>query len=224
MACIVNTRRSTMTSRNPTPFRAFARFALAAGACAAAAALWAGTRPEQGLLLDAQSWQDEVVAGSTGAWPEEGWYRLVVQDKGVDVRAVKPGERGMQSADALFFRMKGALLKTGLRSSYRHLEVLETPRLGRHHELAMGGMRFSLRVEEIAAGVQYAIGYEGKTYTYLLAPQGASTSVRAVADLDGDGRPDFLVDVAEQSTFLLLSTQAMPGPNLPTAELPAHGC
>ena len=93
-------------TRRPTPLRALARFALAAGACAAAAALWAGNRPEQGLLLDAQTWQDEVVTASTGPWPENGWYRLVVQDQGVDVRAVKPGERGMQPADALFFRMK----------------------------------------------------------------------------------------------------------------------
>jgi hypothetical protein len=223
MACIANPRRSTMT-RRPTTFRALARFALAAGACAAAAALWAGNRPEQGLLLDAQTWQDEVVTASTGPWPENGWYRLVVQDKGVDVRAVKPGERGMQPADALFFRMKDTELTPGLRPSYRHLEVLETPRLGRHHELAMGGMRFSLRVEEVAAGVQYAVGYGGQTYTYLLGPQGARTSVRAVADLDGDRRPDFLVEVEDQATFLLLSTRAQPGPNLPTAELPAHGC
>lgn len=212
-----------MTCR-PTTFRALARFALAVGACAAAAALWAGSRPEQGLLLDAQTWQDEVASASTGPWPGNGWYRLVVQEQGVDVRAVKPTERGMQPADALYFRMKDTALKAGLRPSYRHLEVLETPRLGRHHELAMGGMRFSLRVEEVAAGVQYAVGYEGRTYTYLLGPQGARTSVRAVADLDGDRRPDFLVEVEDQATFLLLSTRAQPGPNLPTAELPAHGC
>jgi hypothetical protein len=223
MACIVNARRSTMTSRNPT-VRALARFALAAAASAAAAALWAGNRPEQGLLLDAQSWQDEVVAASTGPWVADGWFRLLPREKGIEVRAVTPGERGAVPADALFFRMKDTVLQQGLRPSYRHLEVLERPRLGRDHELAMRGIRFSLRVEEVPAGVQYAVGYGGQTYTYLLGPVGARTSVRAVADLDGDTRPDFLVEVEDRATYLLLSTRAQPGPNLPTAELPAHGC
>jgi hypothetical protein len=166
-----------------------------------------------------------VATASTGPWPEDGWYRLVTTDQGVDVRVVKPSAHdGMVPAEALFFRLPGTTLKTGLRPSHRHLEVLQQPRLDRDHEMAVGSMRFSIRVEEAAGGVQYAIGYGGRTYTYLLGPQGASTSVRAVADLDGDSRPDFVVDVEGDTTFLLLSTGAQPGANLPTAELPAHGC
>ena len=203
--------------------RALARFALVTAAAVAAASLWAQNRPEQGLLLDAQTWQEEVMTASTGAWPADGWYRLVPQEKGIEVRAVKPADRNVVPADALFFRMKGTRLQTGLRASYRHLEVLQTPRLGRDHELTLRGNRFSLRVEEVPAGVQYAVGYGGQTYTYVMGPQGATTSVRAVADIDGDSRPDFLVDVDETATFLLLSTQAKPGPNLPTAELPFMG-
>lgn len=203
--------------------RALARFALVTAAAVAAASIWAQNRPEQGLLLDAQTWQEEVMTASTGAWPADGWYRLVPQDKGIEVRAVKPADRNAVPADALFFRMKGTRLQTGLRTSYRHLEVLQTPRLGRDHELTLRGNRFSLRVEEVPAGVQYAVGYGGQTYTYVMGPQGATTSVRAVADIDGDSRPDFLVDVDETATFLLLSTQAKPGPNLPTAELPFMG-
>lgn len=203
--------------------RALARFALVTAAAVAAASIWAQNRPEQGLLLDAQTWQEEVMTASTGAWPADGWYRLVPQEKGIEVRAVKPADRNVVPADALFFRMKGTRLQTGLRASYRHLEVLQTPRLGRDHELTLRGNRFSLRVEEVPAGVQYAVGYGGQTYTYVMGPQGATTSVRAVADIDGDSRPDFLVDVDETATFLLLSTQAKPGPNLPTAELPFMG-
>src|SRR5689334_18821667 len=76
-------RRSTMTSRKTTTFRAVARFALVAAASAAAASLWAQVRPECGLLLDAQTWREEVVTASTGPWPEEGWFRLVPRDHAV---------------------------------------------------------------------------------------------------------------------------------------------
>lgn len=211
-----------MQSR-PSLSRALVRFALVSAAALAAASLCAQHRPQQGILLDAQAWQDEVLSAGSVPWPAEGWYRLVPQERGVDVRPVKPADRQLVPAEALFFRLPGATLTPGLRGSYRHLEVLQQPRMGRDHELSLGLARFSLRVEEVPAGVQYAIGYGGQTYTYLLGPVGAQTSVRAVADLDGDRHPDFLVDVDDAATFLLLSTQARPGPNLPTAELPAHG-
>jgi hypothetical protein len=223
MASIVNARSSTMRSQKNTA-RALARFALVTAAAVAAASLWAQNRPEQGLLIDAQTWNEEVTTASTGPWPADGWYRLVPQEQGVEVRAVKPTDAATIAADALFFRLPGTTLKTGLRGSYRHLEVLRQIRLDRDHELTLGPVRFSLRVEEVGAGVQYAIGYGGQTYTYVLGPQGAQTSVLAVADLDGDRRPDFLVEVEDQATYLLLSTHAQPGANLPTAELPAHGC
>lgn len=203
-----------------TTRRALARFALVVAASATAASIWAQNRPEQGLLLDAETWQDEVVAASTGDWPGEGWYRIVAQDQGIEVRAVRTTDRTPVPADALFFRLKGATLKTGVHASYRHLEVLHQPRLGRDHEMALRGNRFSLRVEEVPAGVQYAVGYGGRTYTYIMGPKGSSTSVRSVADIDGDKHPDLVVDVEDQATFLLLSTQARPGANLPTAELP----
>lgn len=209
-----------MTSRQQTT-RALVRFALVAAAGVAAASIWAQGRPEQGLMLDAETWNEEVVTASTGPWPEDGWYRLVPTEQGVDVRAVRPSERATLPADALFFRLPGTTLKTGLRRSYRDLEVMHQ-RLGRDHELSLGAMRFSIRVEEVPAGVRYAIGYGGRSYSYVLGPQGSQTSVRAVADLDGDAKPDFVVDVHDQATFLLLSTHAQPGANLPTAELPAH--
>jgi hypothetical protein len=208
-----------MTPRSNSLFR----FAVVAAAAVAAASVWAQNRPEQGLLLDAQTWQEEVATAATGDWPADGWYRLVPQEQGVEVRAVTPAERATLAADALFFRLPGVALKTGMRPSYRHLEVLQPPRLGRDHVLSLGNGRFSLRVEDVPAGVQYVVGYGNQTYSYLLAPAGARTAVQAVADVDGDGQPDFVV-ATEDSIFLLLSTQAQPGPNLPTAELAAQGC
>lgn len=206
-----------------TTARALLRFALVAAATTAAAALWAQSRPEQGLLLDAQTWNEEVVTASTGPWPDDGWYRIVTSEDGVEVRAVKPSDRATDHVDALFFRMKGTRLKTGLRRSYRSMEVLQPPRVGTEHEMALGMTRFNIRVEEVPAGVQYAIGYGGHSYRYIVGPRGSSTSVRAVADLDGDARPDFVIDVNDGMTYLLLSTAAQAGLNLPTAELPAHG-
>jgi hypothetical protein len=204
--------------------RALVRFALVSAAGVAAASLWASARPEQGLLLDALTWEEEVVSASTGPWPEDGWYRLVPSEDGIEVAPVRPSVAAAVPRGALFFRLPGTTLKTGLRGSYRHLEVLQQPKIGREHHMTLASVRFSLQVEEVAAGVQYAVGYGGRTYTYLLGPRGSETSVRAVADLDGDAKPDFLVDVNDEMTYLLLSTRARPGQNLPTAELPAHGC
>jgi hypothetical protein len=56
----------------------------------------------------------------------------------------------------------------------------------------------------------------------MLGLPAAATKVRAVADLDGDGLPDFLVDVGDE-TYLLLSTHAQPGGNPPSAQLWAMG-
>jgi len=200
--------------------RAVLRFALVAAASAAAATLWAANRPEQGLLLDARTWQDEVAAASTGPWVADGWYRLVVRDEGVDVRPVRPSDRDTIPRDALFFRLPGTPLVTGQRPNLRALEVAQPPRLGRGHALSLAG-RFSLQVQDVPAGLRYQIAYDGRAHDYLLGPRGAGSRVRAVADLDGDGRPDFLVDVEGRATYLLLSTRAQPGPNLPAAEMPA---
>src|SRR4051794_40116266 len=95
-------RRSTMKTQ--TTRRAVARFALVAAASIAAASLWAQNRPEHGLLLDAQTWQQEVTVAAAGSWPSQGWYRLLPLEQDVEVRAVRPGERQAIPADALYFR------------------------------------------------------------------------------------------------------------------------
>jgi hypothetical protein len=223
MACIVNTRRSTMTSRNRTPLHALARFALAAGACAAAAALWAGTRPEQGLLLDAQAWQDEVVTASTGPWPEDGWYRLLVQDQGVDVRAVKPSEGGMQSAEALFFRMKGTVLKTGLRSSYGTWRCWRRRAWGATTNWRWGACASACAWRKSPPACS--------TPSAIKARPTPTCSVRRCTHQRARGRgpgrrpPPRLPGGSGGPGHLPAAvTRAQPGPNLPTAELPAHGC
>ncbi|HEX2545576.1 MAG TPA: hypothetical protein VHL79_11885 [Ramlibacter sp.] len=181
--------------------KALVQYALVAAAAVAAASVWSHARPEQGMLLDAETWQD-VASAEAGEWPQDAWYRLVPREGGIDVRAVKPGDRSGMADDALFFRLPGTALQEGLR---RNQAV------------------FQLRVQDVDAGLQVAIHYGQATYTYLLGPAGTQSSVRAVADLDGDRQPDFVVDT-DDATFLLLSTQARPGPNLPTAEMSGPGC
>lgn len=213
--------RSQITTR-----RALARFALVALASAAAASLWAQGRNSEGLLLDAHTWQEEVVAASTGRWPADGWYRLVPQDKAIDVRAVSPNDPvTVTAADALYFRLPGTELKQGRRAGYRYPAVLQQPRMGVDHELTLGASRFSLRVGYVEQGIEYAIGYGGQTYSYVLGGPGADhTVVRAIADVDGDALPDFVVDV-DDGVYLLLSTQAQPGVNQPTAHFTEEpGC
>jgi hypothetical protein len=210
-------------AKTPT-LRALRDLGLVAAASLAAASIWATGLPEEGLLLDATMWQEEVAAPSNRHWPADGWFRLVQQGRGIEVSAARPGPSEAPAADALYFRLPGTQLKPGLRASYTGT-ALQRPRLGQDYELALGPTRFSVRVESGAKGMQYAIGYGQRSYTYVLGPFDAvSTSVRAVADLDGDALPDFLIDVGEEATYLLLSTRARPGANLPTAELWAKGC
>ena len=196
---------------------ACAQFALVAVASAAAASLWAQVRPEPGLLLDAPTWRAEVVPASTGPWPEQGWFRLVPVDMAVEVRAVKPSDGlAMVAADAIYFRQRGVALKEGRHPGWRYPEVLQQPRMGVEHELSLAGQRFSLLAAYVDQGIEYTIAYGGRNYSYVLGGAGADhTVVRAIADLDGDRAPDFVIDV-DQDVYLLLSTRAHPGRNVPT--------
>jgi hypothetical protein len=212
-----------MQNSRPATARALVRFALVVAASAAAATLWAQNRPVEGYMLDARAWREEVSVPQPVPWPADGWWRLAPQDRAIEVRAVKPGDGGIVPADAFYLRLPGAALKPGARRAYPYMQVLHRPSLGADYELALGATRFSLRVENVVKGMQYTIGYGGQSYTYVLGPFDAQdTGVRAVADLDGDAQPDFLVDV-HQATYLLLSSQARPGMNLPTAELWSSG-
>jgi hypothetical protein len=213
-------------NRTPaTPLRALRDLTLLAATSIGAAALWAAGPQPEAYLLDAELWQDEVGTGAPGRWPADGWVRLLDSAQTVEVRAVKPGERPEPGAEgALYLRLPGMTLPAGLRSKYRYSAAIAQPRLGKQYELSFGSTRFSLSVESGAKGMRYDIGYGGETYSYQFGPYDASeTRIRAVVDLDGDRRPDFLIDVADQ-TYLLLSTQARPGFNPPTADLWAKGC
>jgi hypothetical protein len=216
-----------MKATTTLSLRSLRDLALLAAAGIAAASLWAaGLQQEQGLLLDARTWQDEVVNARQGDWPADGWYRLVARGPAVDVQGTTPADLTSVPADALFVRLPGGALAQGPHASYSPARLLAHPRLGQEYELTLGATQFSLRVEDGAKGMAYTLGYGGKTYSYVLGPFDAvSTTVRLVADLDGDAMPDFDVGV-DAATYLLLSTRAVPGANLPAAELASDrdGC
>ena len=174
-------------------------------------------------MLEAPDWRSEVAGVPSPDWPVDGWYRLAPAGKSVEVRAVTPSdmERG-EADDATYVRVPGARLVEGRRPLYRFSNVILRPRAGHQYELMLGKTRFSFIVDGDEQGTHYAITYGGETYTYVLGQPAAANRIHTVADLDGDAMPDFLVEVGAER-FLLLSTQAQPGANVPSAQLWAMG-
>src|SRR5438105_6316506 len=154
----------------------------------------------------------------------DGWDRLTPGERTIGVHAIKAGTvREEDPEGTMYVRVPGAKLKEGARRKYRFVAEVMRPKVGKEYQLTLGKARFSFIVESGEAGTQYAIGYGGETHTYLLGLPAAATRVDAIADLDGDGIPDFLVEVGDE-TYLLLSTQAHAGANRPSAQLWNCGC
>jgi hypothetical protein len=194
----------------------------AAGALGAAA--WASGITEEGYMLDANDWRSEVASVPSPDWPVDGWYRLSPGRKTVDVRAMVPSQA--EAADpegAVYVRVPGARLAEGVRPKVRFAAGELKPKVGVDYTFELEQQPFSFVVQSDRDGTRYEISYAGAVHSYMLGLPAAATKVRAIADFDGDGLPDFLVDVGDES-YLLLSTQARPGGNAPSAQLWAMGC
>ena len=197
-------------------------FGLLCAASLAAASIWASGIDEEGYMLDAVTWHTQVDGPRASDWPTDGWYRLVLKERTVEVRATSklPGNE-LEPANSLYVRVPGTELKEGARPKYRSLGAIPHPKVGKQYELALGKTRFSLLVEapqDARGGAQYIISYGGGSYSYHLGQGQVQSQLDLVADLDGDAQPDFLVQVGDER-FLLLSTRAKPGANRPAAEL-----
>lgn len=214
---------------NCTTTRALRDLVALWAAAAIAASAWASGIHEEGFLLESSTWHADVAGVPSPDWPVDGWYRLSPTARSIDVRAAMPSaaERRDDPQGTVYVRVPGTHLKEGLRTKYRFNNPALRPKPGHPYELLLGKTRFSFVVESSAEGTRYDVTYGGDTRSYLLGLPGAATQVRAIADLDGDAMPDFLVDVGDQA-FLLLSTRAIPGHNPPTAQAwspgEAHGC
>ena len=110
------------------------------------------------------------------------------------------------------------------------------PKLDFRYELMFAGRPFTFMVQNglrgkngaaYGGGAQYTIEYDNNKYEYSLGEFGWDSSITAIADLDGDGKPDFIISVGGNNSgfeAILLSSAARPGKNLPTALLRSTGC
>lgn len=137
-----------------------------------------------------------------------------------------------------YLRVPGTSLRTGAAPAYRFRNG--TPRLrpilDHRYELTLGTQAFAFTVrnglrgrngEAYGSGAQYTIEFDGKTFEYSLGEFGWDSQVIAIADLDGDGKPDFVISVGGNNSgyeAILLSSVAKPGANPATASLRSVGC
>jgi hypothetical protein len=205
-----------MSTTNTTT--AFRNFSLAASGAVLAASAWAAGAAPEGLMLDARLWREEISApNADGA--EEGWYEIAVRDDAVHVRAVAQPRCGEAvSQNAMYLHRPGAALVEGVRVNHGMPSGALRPVVGQKYTRTLGRTEFGFRVWSNAVGTAYVISYDGEDHEYLLGLPAAATTVHAIADLDGDRKPDFVVEVGGE-VFLLLSSDAKAGMNLPSAQL-----
>jgi hypothetical protein len=206
----------TVTPASPSTAAALRGFGAVATGAVLAASAWAAGVPETGVMFDERLWREEVVARND-EWADEGWYQLSVAGDAVQVRAAR-APRAEDADPALYLHLPGTQLTEGLRINHLFAQKSLRPRVGHEYRLNLGKTPFAFTVESGSDGTAYLISYAGQSHRYLLGLPAAATQVHAVVDLDGDRLPDFLVDVGGE-TFLLLSSQAKPGTNLPSAQL-----
>lgn len=140
--------------------------------------------------------------------------------------------------DPIYLRVPGASLQHGSVARYRFRNGTASlrPILDHRYELALAGKSLAFTVRNgrrgkngsaYGDGAQYTIEYDGNTYAYSLGEFGWDSTITAIADLDGDGKPDFIISVGGNNAgyeAILLSSTAQPGPNAPTASLRSTGC
>ena len=138
--------------------------------------------------------------------------------------------------DTQYIRVPGVALREGRLPTLKFSNTVLRPQLDHVYALEMGGTPFTLRVQDglrtaggkaYGEGVLVDVGYAGESHSYFLGRCGRDAVIEAVADLDGDDRPDFIVRLnrgAASGEFLLLSGKAKPGRNQPSATLRSQGC
>lgn len=206
-------------STTNTTFRALRDLAAVSAAAVFAASAWAAGLHEEGFILEAATWQGEVARVPSPDWPVDNWYRMTPSAKTIDVRRATPSEaEGKDPQGALYVRVPGTRLVEGARVKQRFAAGTMRPKVGTEYQMALGKSRYSFIVTSDRDGTRWDIHYASQTYSYMLGLPAAANVIHAVADFDGDGLPDFLVEVGDD-TFLLLSTRAQPGHNDPAAQL-----
>jgi hypothetical protein len=153
-------------------------------------------------------------------------------------RATTPTEMQVEDPEPMYLRAPGSSLRQGFVPTYRFRNGTRElkPLLEHRYELMWQGTPFAFTVQNgqrTAAGVAYGEGavytieIGGESYRYVLPGYGWDSTIQAIADVDGDGKPDFFISLGGSNAgteAVLLSSQAKPGRNVPTATLTAFGC
>lgn len=119
---------------------------------------------------------------------------------------------------------------------FRNGTVELAPELGHRFELSLAGQPYAFSLQNglrtadgraYGSGVQFRLEVGGQRYDYDLGGSGWEVRILALGDFDRDGRPDFLFMIGgtnSSTEVLVLSSQARPGRNVPTAVLTGTGC
>jgi len=191
-------------------------------------------------------WEAHGLRASAVAAPAAGqpaFLRSIV----VQVQAAAQGEPGragtltetqVDDPEPMYLRAPGSTLRQGFVPTYRFRNGTRElrPLLDHRYELMWQGTPFAFTVHNglrTAAGTPYGesavytIEVGTESYRYELPGYGWDSTIQAIADLDGDGKPDFFIGLGGPNSgveVVLLSSQARPGRNVPTATLTAFGC
>jgi hypothetical protein len=160
--------------------------------------------------------------------PADGWYRVTNKDRVLQVQAVAapvsvPGEEEAEAIDTRYIRVPGARIAEGRLPAVDLADGVLTPQVDHAYQLALSGTPFTLTVGN---GGIYTVQIGEDSYSFHIdGDMDGESRVLAAADIDSDGKPDFIVQVGDQEV-LLLSSRTQPGLNPPAAvlALSADGC
>lgn len=163
-----------------------------------------------------------------------------IPDRNQSLTSPPPAEDKANSVypNSIYLRVPGTQLQTGTIPAYifKNGTTRLSPQLDYRYELKLGTQAFAFKVQNglrgkngapYGEGPRYTIEYDGKQYEYDLPGYGWNSGISAIADLDRDGKPDFLIAIGDNNSgheVILLSSKAKPGKNPVTASLSAEGC
>jgi hypothetical protein len=159
--------------------------------------------------------------------PADGWYRVTSKQGALQVVAVTlpmsaPGEEEAEAVDTRYIRVPGARIAEGRLPVVAFADGVLAPRADSAYQLALGDRPFTLTV---SADAVFTVHTGDDSYSFRVdADMEAGVTVMAAADIDSDGKPDFIVQAGDVE-LLLLSSRTAPGINPPAAVLALHdGC
>ncbi len=173
--------------------------------------------------------------GNNGKAPD--FLQNIVQQRNyldLQIIGTLPADAALPDVDpyddgVMYLRVPGAAMPSRVTNSYVFSNGTSglVPKLDNRYELELEQKPFSFTVRNslrnnqgvaYGQGAFYTIEYDGWHYQYELGGNGRDSRIEAIADIDGDGKPDFIVKV-ENATHIILSSVAKPGKNVPAASL-----